>query len=90
MPFLETSKTGRSTRASAVEVVVGEVGAGEACSKEESRFQSVQDVCGRTGCDLPVDGFPASSTDGHIVGCPETIGASGYGCWGHDSLTSLS
>lgn len=26
--------------------------------------------------DLPVDGFPAGSTDGHVVGRLETIGAS--------------
>lgn len=44
--------------------------------EQESGFQNHVACLWEDRWDLPVDGFPASSTDGHVVGRLETICAS--------------
>lgn len=44
--------------------------------EQESRFQNRVACLWEGRWDLPVDGFPASSTDGHVGGRLETICAS--------------
>lgn len=48
----------------------------ETCSKEELFPECVVCQSERMGCDLPIDAFPANSTDGSTVGRRETISAS--------------
>lgn len=44
--------------------------------EQESGFQNGGACLWEDRWGLPMDGFPASSTDGHVVGRLETIGAS--------------